>query len=268
MTGWIVYDAQGAERNGWFLSSFIQTFARYGVDLQKKIVSGVADFAELTRSPLPDFAIVRTIAPDINRFLEENSVLVFNNYQTAKVANNKWLTHLLCRDLQIPTMKTELLSSSPSLSFPFVIKSLDGHGGTEVFLINDRQGLDEMLAKVNTSNFLAQEFCSSPGKDMRVYVLGGKVICGILRSSDNDFRSNFSLGGQVCVGEVSQAQTNAIEKLFGALGFDFVGVDFILHNGEWVLNEIEDVVGTRMLYRCTDIDIVDLYVRHILTRLP
>lgn len=264
MIGWLVYDKHGATRNEWFISSFVQTFARYGVELQPKIISSVADFADL---PLPDFAIVRTIAPDINRFFEKNGVPAFNNYQTSKVANNKWLTYRLCQDLQIPTMKTEPLSSSPSLPFPFVVKSLDGHGGTEVFLIKDRQIFEETLTKADKTNFLAQEFCSSPGKDMRVYVLGGKIVCAILRSSDSDFRSNFSLGGKACVSEVSQKQVEIIEKLFGTLGFDFVGVDFILHNGEWVLNEIEDVVGTRMLYRCTDMDIVDLYARYILNRL-
>ena len=260
MNGWIVYDEPSAKRNEWFISSFIQTFAKYGVDLQLKIV----ERGDFTHCALPDFAIVRMIAPSINHFFEEKGIPVFNNYQTAKLANNKWLTYQLCQQLQIPTMKTEMLSPAPSLSFPFVVKSLDGHGGKEVFLIKDRQVFDETLANVDKDNFLAQELCSSPGKDMRVYVLGGKVLCGILRTSENDFRSNFSLGGRACVSEVSQKQMTIIEKLFEALSFDLVGVDFILHNGEWVLNEIEDVVGTRMLYHCTDIDIVDLYVRHIL----
>jgi gamma-F420-2:alpha-L-glutamate ligase len=165
-------------------------------------------------------------------------------------------------------MKTELLSTAlPSFDFPFVLKSLDGHGGSEVFLMRDRQALDETLAMVDKSNYLAQEFCSSPGKDMRVYVLSDEIVCGVLRTSTHDFRSNFSLGGEVCVCEVTPKQREIIQKLRTAIQFDLVGVDFIFHNGEWVLNEIEDVVGTRMLYCCTDMDIVDLYMRHILNRL-
>jgi len=34
-----------------------------------------------------------------------------------------------------------------------------------------------------------------------------------------------------------------------------------------VLNEIEDVVGARMLYSLTDIDVVRLYLQHILKKL-
>ena len=265
MTGWIVYDKLGAERNKWFISSFIQTAEHYGVTLVLKVVASVADFMGAS---LPDFAIVRTIAPQINLFFEERGVPVFNNYQTSKIANDKWQTYLLCRQLGIPVMKTELLvGGAPSLNFPLVLKSLNGHGGSEVFLIRDRQVFDETLSTIDKKNFLAQEFCSCPGKDMRVYVLSEKIICGVLRSSTTDFRSNFSLGGEVCVCEVSPKQKEIIQKLRAALKFDFVGVDFIFHEGEWVLNEIEDVVGTRMLYRCTDIDIVDLYMRHILSLL-
>ena len=267
MTGWILYDEQGAKRNEWFITSFLQTAKRYNIDLLLKVVSGLSDVEKLAKDSLPDFAIVRTIAPQINRFLEERGVSVFNNYQTARVANDKWLTYTLCQSLYLPTMQTQLLSSPLSLDFPFVIKSLDGHGGKEVFLIEDRQVFDEKLPLVDKDNFLAQEFCSSPGKDMRVYVLGDEVLCGVLRQSDNDFRSNFSLGGKASVCEVSPKQKEIIKTLRSALHFDLVGIDFILHNGEWVLNEIEDVVGTRMLYHCTDMDIVDLYLRYILSHL-
>ena len=55
-----------------------------------------------------------------------------------------------------------------------------------------------------------------------------------------------------------------INKLREALDFDFVGVDFIRHDGRWVLNEIEDVVGTRMIYALTDIDAADKYIDYIL----
>ena len=261
-TGWLIYDEQGARRNEWFISSFLQTAERYGVKLTLKLVE--EDFLS---EPLPSFVIVRTIAPQINKFLRERSVPVFNNYQTAKIANDKWLTYTLCEELGIPTMKTQPLSFPLSLPFPLVLKSRNGHGGSEVFLAENSEALEGLLPTMDVNNFIAQEFCSSPGKDMRVYVLGGEVICGMLRQSEKDFRSNFSLGGNASVCEVSKAQKEIIAKLYAALGCDFVGVDFILHNGQWILNEIEDVVGTRMLYAHTKLDIVDLYLKYILKKL-
>ena len=40
-----------------------------------------------------------------------------------------------------------------------------------------------------------------------------------------------------------------------------------MHNGKWVLNEIEDAVGARMLYSLADFDIVKEYAAYIAERL-
>ena len=46
-----------------------------------------------------------------------------------------------------------------------------------------------------------------------------------------------------------------------------VGIDFIFHEGKTYINEIEDAVGTRMLYQYTDLQIVDMYMAYILEQL-
>ena len=55
-----------------------------------------------------------------------------------------------------------------------------------------------------------------------------------------------------------------VQKIIDLFDFDMVGIDFILDdNGNLVFNEIEDVVGARMLYQCSDIDIVKEYLCYI-----
>jgi glutathione synthase/RimK-type ligase-like ATP-grasp enzyme len=54
-----------------------------------------------------------------------------------------------------------------------------------------------------------------------------------------------------------------VKKLYRELGFDFVGIDFIFHNGKLVLNEIEDPVGCRMLYSFGKIDAIKKYLKRI-----
>ena len=51
------------------------------------------------------------------------------------------------------------------------------------------------------------------------------------------------------------------------LQFGLVGVDFVFHQGRPYLNEIEDAVGTRMLYQYTDLQIVNDYMDFILREL-
>ena len=56
-------------------------------------------------------------------------------------------------------------------------------------------------------------------------------------------------------------------KFMEALGgskIGMAGIDFILaKDGSLVFNEIEEMAGSRMLYECTDYDIVKDYVQWI-----
>ena len=88
----------------------------------------------------------------------------------------------------------------------------------------------------------------------------------MLRISDKDFRSNFCLGGRAEVYNLSDEEREKVEKVIRLFDFDFVGIDFIFNNGKIVFNEIEDVVGSRMVYTYTDIDIVEMYVDYILEK--
>ena len=55
-----------------------------------------------------------------------------------------------------------------------------------------------------------------------------------------------------------------VEKIVDLFDFGLAGIDFIIgDNGALIFNEIEDVVGSRMLYSCSDINIVALYLEYI-----
>lgn len=259
MKGLLIYDTIGKNRNEWFINALINTAKKYDIELELLVVDGNEPFS---LENFPDIALVRVIAPQINEYLEKNGVKVFNNYKTSYCANNKWNTYLLSKELGINVMNTTLPDNIEDITYPFVVKSLDGHGGSEVFLVNSSEEYD-IVAKKLKKDYLIQEKCSNVGKDVRVYSLDGEIVASILRESESDFRSNFSLGGRVSVFEATDEMKNTVKKLYDTLGFSLVGVDFISHNGKWVLNELEDVVGTRMLYKCTDIDIVDMYLDSI-----
>ncbi len=262
MNGILIYDEFGARRNAWFIDRMTTCARKNGISLllQKTPLPPSA------LSPLPDFAVMRTIEPDLGKRLEALGVRVFNNAETERVANDKWETYLLARKLSLPVMET-MRAEEPLPPFPFVMKSTDGHGGSEVFLIRSGGDLTAARQALYKKRYIVQTFCDHPGVDMRLYMLGGKILAGVLRESESDFRSNYSLGGHVRQAEPSARQLSIAEAVTGALGADFVGVDFLLHDGEWVLNEIEDVVGTRMLYKCAPIDAAERYMDYIAKRL-
>lgn len=255
LKGYLVYDKAGAERNAWFIDRFIEKAKELKINLTLAFSSCIKTL------DLPDFAIVRCISPDINAYLEEKGVKVFNNFKTSEIANDKWKTYCMARSLNIRVMNT--LKSDGDFEFPYVLKSVDGHGGQEVFMVNDAKEKQNALNFIKNKKSIIQQVCSDKGKDLRVYVLGKKILLSVLRTSKTDFKSNFSLGGNAQVKKAPIKCRRIIKRLYNELKFDFVGVDFIFHDSKPVLNEIEDPVGTRMVYKLTHVDPAYEYLKYI-----
>ena len=55
-----------------------------------------------------------------------------------------------------------------------------------------------------------------------------------------------------------------VNRIVQAYEFGFVGIDFLFDaDGNFIFNEIEDVVGSRTLSIYSNIDAVDLYLKYI-----
>ena len=95
-------------------------------------------------------------------------------------------------------------------------------------------------------------------------MIGTEIIAAVLRTAKEGFKSNFSLGGEVSLYELSDSEIEIVNRIIGQFEFGLVGIDFIIgDDGELIFNEIEDVVGSRMLYQCSDINIVEKYLSFI-----
>ena len=270
MNGWLIYDGAGARKNQWFIDRLIELGTQAGVSLSLRICEGTETFAG---EKLPDFAIVRTIAPQLNVRLEALGVRTFNNAETSRIANDKWLTYRAGKEWDIPVLPTRLLTeASPSggAAYPCVIKSRDGHGGAEVYRATNALEYARAANALTSAGKkgIVQEQNKVLGKDVRLYALGGEIVAGVLRTSAGDFRSNFSLGGKVQPFEADERQRAIVARLYEKLRFDYVGVDLLPDGaGGWVLNEIEDAAGARMLYQTSDIDIAERFLRHVIRQI-
>ena len=114
--------------------------------------------------------------------------------------------------------------------------------------------------------FVCQKPASDLGRDVRVWVLGGKIVASILRVSTTDFRSNYCLGGSAQMYSLSAEEQGRVQKIIDLvtpLGADYYGVDFVFDNGRAIFNELEDAVGARMIYDLTDTDIIEMYIQYI-----
>lgn len=247
-------------------------------------------------SSYPRYAIVRTINTELSLFLEKNGVTIFNNYEISKLANNKYLAiDFVKKNTDIPYLESKLFSyheldeilgnsvyeldeklkdenqksgknqknanyeldeKLKNKNHEFVIKSLDGHGGNEVFLSSD--SFDLISKKLTKKHFLIQPYLKNAKEDVRVFVVFNKIYACVKRRAVSDFKSNFSLGGEVSFYIPPQKLVSYVNQLFELLDFSFAGIDFLIdENGDYIFNEIEDVVGARMLYNTSkELDIL------------
>ena len=225
---------------------------------------------------LPTFVISRVIYPLLTRQLEYMKVPVFNGSEVARICNDKASTYQAVTALGIDIVDTtfckhgslrEYLSRRTTKT---VVKTVDGHGGRQVYLVdpNDSQQVGEVIMDTDHQDTVLQPLVGKEHKDLRVYVIGDTIIAAILRRAKEGFKSNFSLGGDVSIYELNKEEREKVQSIIELIKPDMVGIDFIIDDDdELIFNEIEDVVGARMLYQCTDINLVKLYIEHILDHL-
>ena len=235
MSGVLIYTKEEAERNRFAVSKFKE---KLGVKLVDESYKGSADFV-----------INRTNDYKTAEYFEQKGIRVFNPSTLSRLANDKQLCYEFMADKGIEIMPVNYKG------IPVVKKKIDGHGGAEVEMLTEAEAFQK--------GYVYQKPCDTPGKDLRVWVLGGEIVTAILRESKTDFRSNFCLGAAATPYNLNSDEKKLVKKITALVKSDYIGIDFIFNGGRLVFNEIEDTVGARMVYDKTDIDIISLYCEYI-----
>jgi gamma-F420-2:alpha-L-glutamate ligase len=273
--GLLIYQKEDYNKNKWFADQFIQKGEQFNLDIQLVFTEDLSLMIEEGKLSVykrermmisPDFVINRSRNSQISLHFELMGCRVFNNSQVTEICNDKAKTHQIINSHGIKSVKTVIsfTGTQSVLTYPVVLKTNRGHGGTEVYKVNNQTELTEYRGQLQPDEIILQEMCNNPGIDVRVFILGGEIIGAVKRYSSNNFRSNFSLGGRAERYNLSFDQRALVNKIGKILDFDFVGIDFLIdHDGEFLFNEIEDAVGTRTLYQQYDYDVVHMYLEYI-----
>jgi ribosomal protein S6--L-glutamate ligase len=114
---------------------------------------------------------------------------------------------------------------------PVIIKVARGTHGNGVVLAETRKAAKAVMQAfyVEGVNFLVQEFIAeSAGTDIRVLVVGGKVVAAIERQSlDDDFRANTHQGGVGVAVRLTEAERKTAQKAAKTMGLPICGVDLM-----------------------------------------
>ena len=153
---------------------------------------------------------------------------------------------------------------------PLVIKECHGSFGMQVYLAKTREEVLSYTKRLAGTPFLYQKYLAeSAGRDVRLQVVGEKVIAGMYRYSENgDFRANLSIGGGMKSYEPSAEEAALAVRAVKALGLDFAGVDLLFQGDQAaILCEVNSNAHFKNIHTCTGVNTADHIMQYIKEKL-
>lgn len=247
----LLYESKEAERN----EGFVRELQRFGdfelLTWDDWSEEGMLVLSEKTAGKMVLFRVRR---PEAARFLEDRGTYLVNRAEVNRIANDKWQSFRLLAVLGLPVIPT---FQQPA-AYPCVMKTADGHGGTEVSIVHRAEDLPEDLSRLVFQPLVEHT------ADVRAYVIGGEIVGAVKRTSAGSFKTNFSLGGSAERYRLDAEQERGVLHIARALKSDYIGIDFLLlPDGRHLFNEIEDPVGARSFYGTHDENIAELLVDYL-----
>ncbi|ANU16926.1 alpha-L-glutamate ligase [Planococcus maritimus] len=229
----------------------------------------------------PDFAVLLDKDILLGYFLKSRGVPVYNDPAIIDLCDNKATQYLRLSERQIPMPKTIVAPKVypnfsiqgsgyyegvlNQLGLPMIIKEGHGSFGMKVYLIETEKQFYEKVESLSGIDYVFQEFISeSRGRDIRVNIVGGKIVAAMKRQSDTDFRANITNGGRAFPVELTSEQQQLALNAAQAVGAVFAGVDLLYGpNDETLVCEVNAAAHIRNILNVTGINVGDAMIRYI-----
>lgn len=152
---------------------------------------------------------------------------------------------------------------------PVIIKTPFGTYGSGVIISESKRSLTSSLDAIwgsqEISIVLLQEFIKeSKGKDIRVFVVGGRAVASMMRAAvRGEFRSNIELGGAGEKVDITKEEEDLALRATEALGLEIAGVDIVRSkNGPLVL-EVNGNPGFKKLEEVSGVNVAGEIVQFL-----
>ncbi len=150
---------------------------------------------------------------------------------------------------------------------PLVIKLLEGTQGKGVVLAETSKAAESVINAFKSlqANILVQEFIKeADGKDIRCFVIDGKVVGSIQRqAAAGEFRANLHLGGTASAVKITAEEKRIALNATKAMGLKVAGVDIIRSSDGPKVLEINSSPGLEGIEEITNKDIAGLMIESI-----
>jgi RimK family alpha-L-glutamate ligase len=213
---------------------------------------------------------------DALHWIEERGVPVINSPRAIERCVDKFYTTALLEQAGLPVPDTvacergaDAIAAIREMGDAIVkpIFGSLGHGMVRVTSPDVAIRVVEPLAQIG-SIFYVQRTIDHGGRDVRAFVVGGRVIGAIERTAPaGDWRTNVSRGGSVRRFELPPEWAALARRAAAAVGADYAGVDLLPSRGGSVyVLEVNGIPGWKGLQQATGVDVAGAVVDHLVER--
>jgi len=180
---------------------------------------------------------------------------------------DKFLASALLARAGVPTPRTiacerveDALEAFEELGGDVIVKPLFGSMGAGMTRVDDADVAYRVFhaLALERAVYYLQETLPHGGRDVRAFVVGGRVLAAIERIGSG-WRANLARGARAEATELSAAQERICLEAAAALEVDYAGVDLL---GEYVL-ELNGIPGWHGLQAATGADVAGALVGHL-----
>jgi [lysine-biosynthesis-protein LysW]--L-2-aminoadipate ligase len=245
---------------------------------ERSIRATISDY-----TPPVDCVLERSISASMGyaatRLLEHAGVRVMNDSRTARLCADKTETSIALAHLPQPRTIIAMnpqaaLTAIEEIGYPVILKPPVGSWGRLLARINDRHAAEavlehkQVLGGVGHQVIYIQEYIEKPGRDIRVFMVGGEPIAAIYRNAPH-WITNTARGGEAACCPITPEIADICTDAALAIGGDILAIDLLEDPQRGLLIcEVNHTMEFRNSIETTGVDIPQHIASHVLQVVP
>lgn len=211
-------------------------------------------------------------------FFESIGIPAVNSLQIARTCENKFVTSLALVKSNVSTPKFALVFSENQAKtaiekmggYPVVLKPVSGSWGRLIAKINDLNSLEAIIEQKSVLGgphhhaFYIQQYIEKPDRDIRIHVIGDKVIAAIYRNNKH-WITNTARGAEAIPCAIDSDLSKIAKNAGKAVGEGVLGIDIFETKNGYVVNEINHTMEFKNVQRVTKIDVAGAIIDYCLS---
>jgi len=220
---------------------------------------------------------------DALHWIEDRGVPVMNSPRVIERSVDKFYTDTLLHQAGLPTPETvvcdnlgEAMAAVRAMlaaGGDVIIKPIFGSMGHGLVRVSDPEVAFRVLRSLEQvrSVFYIQRYIDhtdQDGRDIRVFVVGGRVLGAIeRRAQEGEWRTNVTRGAAAKPFDLPPEWEQLALRAAAAVGADYAGVDLLpSRDGRVFVLELNAIPGWQGLQQATGLDVAGAIVQHLESR--